>query len=103
MSKIFKENIKGLSSEYQEILLDDLVTAFQNRLVVLMRSQRKRYSESPQSVLDLDARLSKARELMTELKPVKLRLKKGMLVRLSKELYAKKIEDEKIELYEVIE
>jgi hypothetical protein len=35
MAKIFRENIKGLSTELQEILLDDMVTAFENRLNVL--------------------------------------------------------------------
>jgi len=42
MAKIFKENIKGLSTELQKILLDDLVTAFQNRINVLIRAQAKR-------------------------------------------------------------
>ena len=42
MTKVFKENIKGLSTELQKILLDDLVTAFQNRINVLIRAQEKR-------------------------------------------------------------
>ena len=42
MAKIFKENIKGLSAELQKILVDDLVTAFQNRINVLIRAQEKR-------------------------------------------------------------
>jgi len=42
MSKVFKGNIKGLSAELQKILLDDLVTAFQNRINVLIRAQKKR-------------------------------------------------------------
>jgi hypothetical protein len=42
MSKVLKENIKGLSAELQKILLDDMVTAFQNRINVLIRAQRKR-------------------------------------------------------------
>jgi hypothetical protein len=42
MAKIFKENIKGLSTELQKILVDDLVTAFQNRINVLIRAQEKR-------------------------------------------------------------
>ena len=42
MSKVFKENIKGLSTELQKILVDDLVTAFQNRINVLIRAQKKR-------------------------------------------------------------
>jgi hypothetical protein len=35
MAKIFGEKLSGLSTELQEILLDDLVTAFENRLNVL--------------------------------------------------------------------
>ncbi len=42
MAKVFKENLKGLSAELQKILLDDLVTAFQNRINVLIRAQEKR-------------------------------------------------------------
>jgi len=39
MAKVFKENIKGLSTELQKILVDDLVTAFQNRINVLNRKK----------------------------------------------------------------
>jgi len=42
MAKVFKENLKDLSAELQKIMLDDLVTAFQNRINVLMRAQEKR-------------------------------------------------------------
>jgi len=42
MAKVFKGNIEGLSTELQEILVDDLVTAFQNRINVLIRVQEKR-------------------------------------------------------------
>jgi len=42
LAGVFKENIRGLSTELQKILLDDLVTAFQNRINVLMRVQEKR-------------------------------------------------------------
>ncbi len=42
MSKVFKQDIKGLSAELQGILVDDLVTAFQNRINVLIRAQEKR-------------------------------------------------------------
>jgi hypothetical protein len=42
MAKVFKENIRGLSTELQKILVDDLVTAFQNRINVLIRVQEKR-------------------------------------------------------------
>ena len=37
MSMVFGEKIKGLSLELQEILLDDMVTAFENRLNVFKR------------------------------------------------------------------
>jgi hypothetical protein len=42
MAKVFKANMKGISAELQKILLDDLVTAFQNRINVLIRAQKKR-------------------------------------------------------------
>jgi hypothetical protein len=42
MAKVFRRNVKGLSAELQKILLDDLVTAFQNRINVLIRAQDKR-------------------------------------------------------------
>jgi len=41
MAEALKENIKGLSTDFQKILIDDLVTAFQNRINVLMRVQAK--------------------------------------------------------------
>ena len=44
MAKVFKENISLLSTELQEILVDDMVTAFQNRINVLIRAQEKRSS-----------------------------------------------------------
>jgi len=43
MAAIFGENIKGLSTELQEILLDDMVTAFENRLNVLNIAHTKGY------------------------------------------------------------
>jgi hypothetical protein len=42
MAKALKEDVKGLSAELQRILVDDLVTAFQNRINVLIRAQTKR-------------------------------------------------------------
>ncbi len=42
MAEVFNENLKGLSTDFQKILLDDLVTAFQNRINVLKRVQAKR-------------------------------------------------------------
>ena len=35
MAMVFQENIKCLSTDLQEILVDDMVTAFENRLNVL--------------------------------------------------------------------
>jgi len=41
MAKVFQENIDELSTELQRILLDDLVTAFQSRMNVLLKVQKK--------------------------------------------------------------
>jgi len=41
MSKMLGEKISGLSTELQEILIDDMVTAFENRLNVLNTAQAK--------------------------------------------------------------
>ena len=41
MAKIFSKKISGLSTELQEILLDDMVTAFETRLNVLNAAQAK--------------------------------------------------------------
>ncbi len=41
MAGVFKENIGMLSTELQRILVDDLVTAFQNRIKVLIRAQER--------------------------------------------------------------
>ncbi|MEM3627432.1 MAG: hypothetical protein QXZ25_05340 [Candidatus Bathyarchaeia archaeon] len=41
MARVFGENIAELSTELQKILIDDLVTAFQNRLKVLICVQEK--------------------------------------------------------------
>jgi hypothetical protein len=41
MATVFGEKIKGLSAELQKILLDDMVTAFENRLNVLNRAHSK--------------------------------------------------------------
>jgi hypothetical protein len=38
LADVFTEKMGGLSTELQEILLDDLVTAFENRLNVLNRT-----------------------------------------------------------------
>ncbi|NWF87719.1 hypothetical protein HXY32_07945 [Candidatus Bathyarchaeota archaeon] len=42
LAKALKQSIKPFSTELQKILLDDLVTAFQNRIKVLNRVQKKR-------------------------------------------------------------
>ena len=42
MFKVFKQDLKGISVGLQRILSDDLVTAFQNRINVLIRAQEKR-------------------------------------------------------------
>jgi hypothetical protein len=42
MARALGKNIKGLSTELQKILLDDLVTAFQNRIDVLVTAQEER-------------------------------------------------------------
>ena len=38
----FADEVKVLSQELQQILADDLVTAFQNRMIALQRIQSKR-------------------------------------------------------------
>jgi hypothetical protein len=42
MATVFGERMKGLSTELQEILLNDMVTALENRLIVLKRAEAKR-------------------------------------------------------------
>jgi hypothetical protein len=39
MKTVFNDKIQTLSKDLQNILLDDLVTAFENRLTVLNRTQ----------------------------------------------------------------
>ena len=39
MAVVFSERIKALSTDLQKILIDDMVTAFENRLNVLNRAQ----------------------------------------------------------------
>ena len=41
MASVFNEKIKALSTELQEILVDDMITAFENRLKVLNRANVK--------------------------------------------------------------
>jgi hypothetical protein len=41
LANVFQENINELSPELREILLDDMVTAFENRLNVLNREGKR--------------------------------------------------------------
>ncbi len=41
LADVFDDKINGLSTELREILLDDMVTAFENRLNVLNNASRK--------------------------------------------------------------
>ncbi|HEX7482221.1 MAG TPA: hypothetical protein VF350_01975 [Candidatus Bathyarchaeia archaeon] len=41
LANVFDEEINSLSTELREILLDDMVTAFENRLNVLNNASRK--------------------------------------------------------------
>ncbi|MCW4055113.1 MAG: hypothetical protein NWE84_09410 [Candidatus Bathyarchaeota archaeon] len=50
MAIAFSEKIQMLPTELQEILLDDLVTAFENRLSVLNRAQSTVKLEMAESV-----------------------------------------------------
>jgi hypothetical protein len=43
MAKALSDSIKALSTEMQEILLDDLVTAFESRFEVLNQAQSNLY------------------------------------------------------------
>jgi uncharacterized protein (UPF0335 family) len=37
----FEEEISNLSKDFKEVLADDLVTAFENRMAILMKIQSK--------------------------------------------------------------
>jgi len=39
MEKVFKNEARSLSVEYRGIMFDDLVSAFENRLMALIRAQ----------------------------------------------------------------
>ncbi len=41
LANVFDEEINSLSTELREILIDDMVTAFENRLNVLKNTTRK--------------------------------------------------------------
>jgi hypothetical protein len=44
ISQALNEEVKGLSSVMQAVLIDDLVTAFENRFTVLNKAQSKSHS-----------------------------------------------------------
>ncbi len=44
MAAVFAEKIENLSTELQRILIDDMVTAFENRLNVLNRATASSYN-----------------------------------------------------------
>jgi hypothetical protein len=46
LANAFNSEINSLSTELREILLDDMVTAFENRLNVLNNASRKRLIDS---------------------------------------------------------
>ena len=50
LASVFNDELQSLSGEYREILLDDLISAFQNRFEVLTRIQR--VSERSFEVID---------------------------------------------------
>jgi hypothetical protein len=50
MAAVFSEKLQMLSTELQGVLLDDLVTAFENRLNVLKRAQSTVKLEMAESV-----------------------------------------------------
>lgn len=50
MATVFSKKIQMLPTELQEILLDDLVTAFENRLNVLLREQTTVKLEMAESI-----------------------------------------------------
>ena len=48
MAAVFGEKIEGLSTELQRILLDDMVTAFENRLNVLNTQTQRGFTDAEQ-------------------------------------------------------
>ncbi|MGD0451733.1 MAG: hypothetical protein ABSA79_11855 [Candidatus Bathyarchaeia archaeon] len=44
LADVFQSEITGLTTELREILLDDMVTAFENRLNVLNQASRKTHN-----------------------------------------------------------
>ena len=45
MLEAFRDQISGLPEDFREIFADDMVTAFQNRLLVLAKIQSKELTE----------------------------------------------------------
>ena len=60
MANVFNESAKALSTEFQRILIDDLVTAFQNRMKVLMLAQEKSSPKCNRSKMDVEFKSIKA-------------------------------------------
>lgn len=54
MAAVLGESMEPLSNSYQEILLDDLVTAFENRLAVLLRAGAVQIGVEEASLVELE-------------------------------------------------
>jgi len=52
MAEVFNNEIKTLPAEIQYILLDDLVTAFENRLSIFSQAKSKLLQEDLELVVD---------------------------------------------------
>jgi hypothetical protein len=52
MAEVFNDEIKALPAEVQYILLDDLVTAFENRLSIFSQAKSKRLQEDLELVVN---------------------------------------------------
>jgi hypothetical protein len=52
MAEVFNDEIKALPAEVQYILLDDLVTAFENRLSIFSQAKSKPLREDLELVVD---------------------------------------------------
>lgn len=58
LATAFEENTRTLSREMQRILMDDMVTAFENRLSVLMQAQKLQKSDTKVgTIIDSDLRI----------------------------------------------
>ncbi|MGA3112409.1 MAG: hypothetical protein ABSE15_10350 [Candidatus Bathyarchaeia archaeon] len=52
MAEVFSDEIKALPAEVQYILLDDLVTAFQNRLSIFSQGKSRLLTEGLELTVD---------------------------------------------------